>query len=429
MTLKYSLTLSAAILLASATTTSAADFSTEVSARLNVVTDAYQFLHRNPETGKKEFKAQDYLKKKLIALGFTDFVDSKLAPTAVIAVLDTHRPGPVIALRAEMDGRPLEKDVTEPVAHNPRSEVPGFMHNCGHDAHAAILLGTAALVINNIDKFDGKIVFLFQPAEETAVGGDDIVNEGILPALGVTKIFAEHVAPGMAVGTVAMSPGASLAGSNTFALRLTGRSSHAAAPFEGDDVLLNAMKIAEEISLWPARRVDIANSPIIVSIYKFKSEPPPGALPAEVEIGGTIRAFADLTVADGGNPPIADRLNTLVTDLAKSYGLAAVWSLKPGSPPTYNDPQIVSDLGSKLPAVFPGTVDTRPWRGMFSEDFAYYGKTIPSLYMSLGIAKDGLGLANVHTPDFTIHPDAFRSGLTLMSLVAEIATTGGAAWH
>lgn len=141
----------------------AGDLQTDVQAALPIVTEAYTYLHRNPELGKKEVKAHDVLAKRLQALGYTQFVASTSVPTAVIAVLDTRRPGPAIDLRAEMDARPLPDGQDEPTSHSPRSDIPGVMHKCGHDAHAALLLGTASILIRNVDKLSGKVVLLFQP--------------------------------------------------------------------------------------------------------------------------------------------------------------------------------------------------------------------------------------------------------------------------
>jgi amidohydrolase len=140
----------------------AGDLNGALQAASGVVREAYTFLHENPELGKKEFKAHAYIEDKLKALGFTDFIASVEAPTAVIAVLDSGK--------AEMDARPLEGNKNEPLSHSPRSTIDGLMHNCGHDIHAALLLGAAAVLKQNMDKFAGKVVFLFQPAEETPGG-------------------------------------------------------------------------------------------------------------------------------------------------------------------------------------------------------------------------------------------------------------------
>jgi amidohydrolase len=401
-----------------------------VQAALPSTHDAYVFLHQNPELGKKEFKAHNYIAARLKALGYTDITTSPSAPTAVIAVLETGRPGPTIALRAEMDARPLPAGVDEPAGHSPRSQVSGVMHNCGHDVHAAILLGLAQVLQTHHSRFGGKIVLVFQPAEETPGGADDIVADKVLDKLGVQQIYAEHSAPGLPVGTVAVAPGDTLAGSNYFTLTLSGKGSHAAAPYEGNDVALAAMKVAEAISELPARGLDIANRPAVISITRFVADSgASNVVPSTAQIAGTIRAFEDLSKGPDGAPSIAALVEDRVDKLSAAYGLKAEFTLRAGSPPTRNDPALFGAIAPKLSAAFPGKVDTTPGRGMFSEDFAYYTPHYKALYFSLGVAKDGLGQGGVHTVDFTVHPDALVEGLTLMTMLAELGTTGAVGWR
>jgi metal-dependent amidase/aminoacylase/carboxypeptidase family protein len=308
----------------------AADMTEALNNASEIVRAAYMYFHENPELGKKEVQARAYIQAQLKALGFDHFVASLKAPTAVIAILDSRRPGPVIALRAEMDARPLEDKKVEPLDHFPRSRIDGLMHNCGHDVHAAILLGTAAVLIRNQDKIGGKVVFVFQPAEETVGGADDIVNEGILETLGVEKIFAQHVAPGLQAGSIAIS--------------------------------------------------------------------------------------------------LTDSLKQTVDRLAKSSGVEYEWTIRAGAPATLNDAALFDKTTRPLSQVWPGPMNLLPSRGMFSEDFAYYTKSIPALYFSLGVAKDGRGTAGVHTIDFDVHPESLGNGLRLMTILALIGTTGQATW-
>jgi len=408
----------------------AADLSASIEAILPRVSEAYEYLHRNPELGKKEFKAHDFLKSKLTAIGYTEFVASTKAPTAVIAVLDSGRPGPVIALRAEMDARPIGTNVSEPSTHDPRSEITGVMHNCGHDVHTAILLGAAELLRQNRRNIAGKVVFLFQPAEETAGGADDIVGEGILPRLGVEKIFAQHVAPGMPVGTIAISAGASLAGSSYFTVKLKGRESHAASPQDGDDMPLFAAGVARDLADFPARRLDIANRPVVISVAKLHSASEAlNMIPGDAEISGTIRAFEDPQAPATSGKSIEAMLVELLDGLTAARGIKYEWSLRLGSPPTVNNAALFDEAVRGLTGSWPGTLKTTPSRGMFSEDFAFYTRYHHALYFSLGIAQDGLGEVGVHKTDFTVHRDALRNGLTLMTLLAMIGTTGSAAWQ
>jgi amidohydrolase len=392
-----------------------------IEAQIPLVQEAYQRIHSNPELGKKEFKTQAYLKEKLQALGYSEFVESTTAPTAVIAILDTGRPGKTIALRADMDARPLSGGKDEPADHNPRSQIAGVMHNCGHDVHASILLSAAGALQSNRDQLSGKIVFIFQPAEEVKGGADDIVNEGILTKLKVESIFAMHVAPRMPVGTVGISPGPFLAGSNYFTLDIKGDSSHAAVPFEGADVPLAAAEIVTGLSKLPSRKLNVVSRPAIISVTKIETNGKAlNVLPSGATIKGTIRAFEDLTTSQAGQPSIDEIIVRYLKGTAAAYDVEYSWDLRKGSPPTVNDPELFKTLIPELTKVWPGQVDTTPSKGMFSEDFSYYTAATPALYFSLGVAKDGLGGVGVHQRDFTIHPDALREGVRLFVNIAQL---------
>lgn len=387
-----------------------------------LVGQAYTFLHENPELGKAETKAAAFLRGQLQSLGIADIQSVPGLPTAIIAVLDTGKPGPTIALRAEIDARPLEAGVEEPAGHEPHSLVSGRMHNCGHDAHTAMLLGTAAFIKQNVELFNGKFVFVFQPAEEVAGGADDIVRDGILKRLGVVAMFAQHVAPKMPVGTLAIFPGPSLAGSSYFKLKLKGRGSHAAAPHEGDDIPLLATRFVEELSYFPARRLDIASRQVLISVTKINAAgPASNVLPAEAEISGTIRAFENVQTAANGAPSLATSLEDLVARLAQAYGVSYEWELKAGAPPTVNDVGLFERIVPAFQRRWPGQIDQTQSRGMFAEDFAYYTAGIPSLYFSLGIAKDGMGTGNLHSTDFTISRDALPMGVKALVSIARAA--------
>lgn len=391
---------------------------------------AYNFLHEHPELGKHEVQAHTYLTDALKSFGLIEFVVSTEAPTAVIAILDSGKPGPVIALRAEMDARPLETGMVEPTNHAPRSQIDGLMHSCGHDVHAAILLGTAAILNANKHRFSGKIVFLFQPAEETAGGADDIVREGILGRLGVQKMLAQHVAPGLPIGTITIAPGFALAGSNTFHLKLKGKGSHAAAPSEGTDSPLVAARMALALAEFPARHLDIANKPVVISVTRLLADGnATNVIPADAELHGTIRSFENIDKGDDGQISLNERLGQFVSHMAAQAGVNHEWEIRPGAPPTRNDVALFDQVVRPLSQSWRGILNTSPGRGMFAEDFAYYTQSIPSLYFSLGVAKEGLGKAGVHTKEFDVHPEAFVQGLYLMTSLAVIATTGSMEWN
>ncbi|EIZ79189.1 amidohydrolase [Novosphingobium sp. Rr 2-17] len=382
---------------------------------------AYTYLHRNPELGKDLPKAHAYLITRLRALGGFTFVDVPALPSAIVAVLDSGRPGPTIALRADMDARPLDTG-EEPADHMPRSQIPGRMHNCGHDAHSAMLLGAAVQLRAHPETFTGRIVFLFQPAEEVKGGADDIVADGVLTRLGVKAIFAQHVVPGMPVGDVSVSQGSAMAGSNTFKLTLRGTASHAASPYEGADLGVTSAKIITELADLPARGWDMANRPVVISVTKITtSSASINATPAEVTIEGTLRAFEPL--GDNAKPgTLNHRISTRMSALAAVYGASADWVATPGTPPTINDTNLIAVLATDAAGEAKVNMTISTERFMNSEDFAYYSQVIPGVYFGLGIEKGDLGHVGVHQTGFTIHPDALGAGVRLLVATAHLAT-------
>lgn len=396
----------------------------------SLVEEAYKFLHEHPELGKQETQAQLYLTSKFRALGFTRFETSPSAPTAVIAVLETGRPGPVVALRAEMDARPLEAGKDEPEDHQPRSLIAGRMHNCGHDVHAAMLLGAASVLKRNADRLVGTVVFVFQPAEETPGGADDLIRDGVLQRLGVQKIFAQHVAPGLPVGTVAISPGVVLAASGYFKIMLKGSGSHAAEPWRGSDVGLLATHLAQELAYLPARRLDPVSRPAIISIARLVADG--GAsnqLPSEAELSGTVRAFEDLETANQDRVSLSELMRSTVERFAAAHQVTATWAFRTGSPPTENSRALFDETIKPLSSVWTTGLNTTLSRGMFSEDFAFYTRHNQALYFALGVAGDSLGRAGVHTREFTIDPGTLRIGTRLMTHLGVIGSTGQARFH
>lgn len=396
-----------------------------VAAESALVWRVYRDIHEHPELGKQERRTHDLIRRELTRLGFTEFVESTLAPTAVIAVLDTGRPGPVIALRAEMDARPTQ----EPADHDPRSTIDGVMHSCGHDAHAAMLLGTAALLRHNMQWISGRVVFVFQPAEETRGGADDIVNEGILKRLGVDAIFAQHAVSGMPVGTVNVAAGPTMAGSAYFTLRVTGKGSHAAQPSAGDDVLQATAAMVRELAELPARRLDIVARPVVISPTSMVAGTDAGTnvLPGEAVVKGTIRAFETAEPEGAADGSIGALMRRYLDGAAAAMGVDYDLAIRQGSPPTVNDDRLFQRLSAPLAAAWGPGLDTTPYRGMFSEDFAFYTDQLPSLYFGLGVARDGLGDGGVHSPEFTIHPAALAEGVRLLGIISMTASRDGLA--
>jgi len=382
------------------------------------VIDAYRYLHEHPELGGKEVLAQKYIADRLKSAGYTEFIKSPSAPTSVIAVLRSGSPGPTIALRAELDGRKTQ----EPSQHNPCSMIPGLMHSCGHDAHAAILMGVAEVLIRQKAHLNGTVVFLFQPAEETAGGADDIVRDSILQKMEVKAIYALHVAPKMPVGTISIAPGCIMAGSNYFTLTIRGKGSHAAVPSSGNDVLTAATSIASNLAQLPARRLSVTSRPCVISLTYFKAgdSSVSNILPDSAVMQGTIRSFEPLEnpELEESEISISGLIDTYLTGAASAYSVSYSFNLRKGAPPLKNDSLLRAEVIRSLPQNWNGVIQTNSNRTMFSEDFAFYTDVVPSLYISLGIEREDRGSVDVHMKDFTIHPDALEVGTRLMTLIA-----------
>ncbi|MCB9357323.1 MAG: amidohydrolase [Calditrichaeota bacterium] len=379
----------------------------------------YERIHAHPELGNKEIETSKLIRSELEKAGYTEFVDAPSLKTEVIAVLRTGRPGKTICLRADLDGLEIHEDSTHAVC----SAVPGLMHACGHDAHAAMLLG-AALELKNDPKVSGTIVFLFQPAEEVKGGADDIIADSVLHKLGVTEVYGQHVFPGLPVGVVRIAPGPVLAGSNYFSVTVKGRGSHAAYPHQGDDVPVCLANMVAGLTSLPARKMNVLEEPCIMSVAWIECNPTKtyNALPDECSFGGTVRAYMDIadTIQYGGT--IESLMGDYITNTAEACGCTAELKLRRGAPVTVNDETLTKAVLS-APDKFPALqADGRSIQRMTAEDFAYYTQAFPSLYFSLGIAKDGLGEAGLHASEFTIHPEALDVGTSFLIWLAEWST-------
>lgn len=403
-------------------------FASVIAAKANPATirpfaeKAYRFFHENPELGKAEYKMATFIREELAATGAFEFHTIDSLPTAVIAVLDTGTDGPVTCLRADMDARTLGGGLSEPADHDPRSKIPGVMHNCGHDFHAAALLGAAKYLAANQQGLTGNIVFLFQPAEEVPGGADDIVADGILQRLKVDRIFGLHVVPRMPVGIFSISPGATMASSNYFDITFTGKGGHAALPSATDDLTVVISKAVLDLSHLPARKLDPLKRPAVISVSQVEAQGGmKNALPATGRIGGTVRCFEQADKPFGDEPSIKDMMARELDRLTLETDVDYTFDFRVGSPPLVNNQELFDQIIPQVRAVFGEQLDTSPYKGFFAEDFAFYTKDIPALYFGVGISKDGRGNVSVHNVNFNLHPDAFEVAIPLY---VELARTG-----
>ncbi len=381
----------------------------------------YEQIHRHPEVAKREFATAELVRDALREIGYTEFVKVDSLPTAVIAILETGQPGPTTCLRAELDAISGIHDSTTLAC---KSEVPGVMHACGHDAHAAMLLGAAEVLYAERDQLRGRIVFLFQPAEEAPGGANELVDWKVIERLKIDRMFALHVSPGLPVGDVQLTPGVAMAANRPFTLTVSGRESHAAKPHEGDDVLTAACEIETGLVALPSRKLDVVHAPCVISISRFQygsDSTTGGVLSGDVTMAGTIRSLLPVDSAASNGISTRALIERYVKNMADAYGVAAKLSLKKGPPPLVNDARLYESVTLALEKVWPAGRFTPGTPSMTSEDYAYYTAATPCLYFRLGIAQDSLGYAPIHTSHFTLHPASLAWGTRLLVDLAQIS--------
>ena len=379
-------------------------------------------LHRNPELSNREVRTARLVAKELGQLGLE--VRTGVAHTGVVGVLRGGLPGPVVALRADMDALPVTEETGLPFASTVRAEWlgrdVGVMHACGHDAHTAMLLGAAHVLAGVRDRLPGTVVFVFQPAEERPPPGEDggaqlLLREGGLDSPRPGAIFALHAVPQHPVGTLAWRAGGAMASSDRLRIVVHGRQTHAATPWEGIDPIAAASRIVLGLQAIPGRQTD-AREPAVISIGAIHGGVRNNIIPDQVELLGTIRSLDPKQRVE-----LHDRVRRTATALAESSGARAEVEIDVarGYPVTWNDPDLVRLMRPTLERVAPSVVEAPPRTG--AEDFAFYAEQIPGFYVWLGVRSPDVDAADAapnHSPRFLVDEDALPLGVRTLSHLA-----------
>jgi len=358
-------------------------------------------VHMYPELRFEEFRTSELIINELKSLGIEVF---RVGGTGVVGVV-RGRGDVTVALRADMDALPIQEENDVPY----RSRVPGKMHACGHDAHVAMLLGAAKVLVSIKDYLRGSVKLIFQPAEEGGAGAKKLVEEGVLE--GVKAIFGLHVWAELPSGVIATRGGPMNASATSFMIRIKGLGGHAAHPELTKDPTTPAVDIYNAIQKVVTRNVD-PFTPIVVSTPKFEGSNASNVIPDEVRIYGTLRVF------DLG---LRDRVLRRIEDIVKYYSLA--WGCEGtleitgvSYPPVVNTPELVDftlRVASKL-----GEVREAPM-SMGAEDFSYYLEKVPGVFIILGIKNEGKGIIYPHHhPKFNVDEDILWKGTALHTLLA-----------
>lgn len=377
-------------------------------------------FHQNPELGNREFKTAEKIAAHLRSLGIE--VQTGVAKTGVVGILRGSKPGPVIALRADIDALPVKERVAIPFASKVEGEYNGktvpVMHACGHDTHTAILMGTAEILASIKSELKGTVKFIFQPAEEGPPEGEEggaklMVKEGVLENPKVEAIFGLHINAQTEVGKIKYRSRGTMAASDWFTIKINGKQTHGAYPWLGIDPIATAAQIIMGIQTIVSRNINLAESPAVISVGQINAGVRSNVIPEELIMTGTIRSL-DVKVQE----MLHARLKKVVTSIAESAGATAEVNITNQTLITYNDPTLTEKMIPTLEATAgKENVSITP-AVTGAEDFSYYQEKIPGLYFFLGGAPKGKPISETaphHTPDFYIDESGFLLGMKVLS--------------
>lgn len=403
---------------------SVSTFAVDMSAEINAATakvmpqvvEWRRYLHQHPELGNREVETAKYVAENLRKLGIE--VKTGIAKTGVVGILKGGQPGPVIGLRADMDGLPVTERVNVPYRSTVKTEyngqTVGVMHACGHDTHVAMLLGTATVLSGMKDKIKGTVVFIFQPAEEGAPAGEtggasDMVKEGVMDNPKIDAIFGIHINSATEIGKIKYKSGAEMAASDWFSIKVRGVQSHGAYPWQGIDPIAVATQIYTGLQMIVSRQSELPKAPVIITVGKMTAGVRENIIPEEVVMAGTIR-----TLDTEMQNEVHEKIRRTATKIAESMGATAEVTIDRKTPVTYNTPALVKQMLPSLEkAAGTGNVIDAEWV-TGAEDFAFYGSKAPAFFFFVGgmpKGNDPKKAPSHHTPDFLIDDSRLDVGV------------------
>lgn len=377
-------------------------------------------FHQYPELGNNEFRTAKIVANHLQSLGLQ--VQTGVAITGVVGILKGDLPGPVVALRADMDALPITEECNlsfsskERVIYNGK-EV-GVMHACGHDVHTSTLMGVAEVLTSLKSKLHGTVKFIFQPAEESIADADIwgaamMIEEGVLENPKPDAIFGMHVWP-LELSSIAYKSGAFMASVDNFRIEIIGKGTHGAMPWDGVDPIVTASQIVMALQTVVSRNVAVNEGGAVVTIGSFNGGNRSNIIPEKVELLGTIRTFNEKAQS-----VIHKRIEEIVNNIAEANGAKATLSIKKIYPTTFNNTELTSKMAPVLEDVSVSVNSIYPV--MAAEDFSFYQQKIPGLFFFLGILKPGTKAEEVefnHSPRFFVDENAIPTGMKALSYLA-----------
>jgi len=403
-------------------------FSQKFDKTINLLASNYEsdivewrhWFHQNAELSNREFKTAERIAEELKKIGLVP--QTGIAKTGVVAVLKGGKPGPVVALRADIDGLPVKERADLPWKSNMTGKYNGesvpVMHACGHDTHIAILLGTAKILYELKDQIPGTVKFIFQPAEEGAPAGEEggaelMVKEGVLKNPDVDAIFGLHIWSQFSAGQVFVRPNGIMAAVNEFRIDIEGIQTHGSTPWTGIDPIVTASQMINSIQTIVSRNMPLTEAAAVVTIGSIHGGVRSNIIPENLYMLGTIR-----TLDNDMKKLVLKRLEEIVSSIAKANNAKAKLTFLVSYPITFNDPNLYQAMLPTLKRINgPNNVNTMN-AVTGAEDFSFFQEKVPGMYFFIGGTKKGTDPSTVaphHTPDFFVDDSAMITGLKSMT--------------
>lgn len=395
----------------------------KATAILPKVIEWRRHLHEHPELGMREYKTAEYIAAHLRSLGIE--VKTGVGKTGVVGLLKGGKPGPVVALRADMDALPVAERVNIPfksvVTADYNGQTVPVMHACGHDAHVAMLMGAAEVLAGMKKDIAGSIKFIFQPAEEGPPAGEEggaplMVKEGVMENPKVDVIFGIHINSLIEVGKVSYKSGAFMAASDWFTIKIKGKQTHGSTPWTGIDPIAVATQIINGLQMIVSRQEDLSLAPVVISVGKFNAGVRPNIIPEEALLEGTIRTLDSKMQKD-----VHERIKRLANSVASYWGATVEVNIDTKTLVTYNDPSLVKMMVPFLEkSLGKENVRDSTW-STAAEDFSYFGEKAPAFFMWVGGMPKGGDPSKApphHTPDFYIDDSRLDAGVKVLCTLA-----------
>lgn len=399
---------------------------TAAAARLQAqVVEWRRDFHQHPELSNREERTAAKVAEQLRAMGLKP--RTGIAHHGVVAIIKGGKPGPRIALRADMDALPVTEQTGLPFASKAtstyRGEPVGVMHACGHDAHTATLLGVADALVKMKANLPGEVMLIFQPSEEGAPAPEEggaslMLKEGLFADFKPDAVFGLHVFSSVQAGQIAVRSGPLMAASDRFGIKVIGRQTHGSAPWNGVDPIVATADLVGTAQTIVSRRSNISKQPAVVSFGAIKGGIRYNIIPDEVEMVGTIRTFDE-----GMRQQIFADLRNVAEHTAAAHGANAQTEIyeAEGNPATVNDPALTARMLPSLQAVVGEANVYEPPLQMGAEDFSLYAQQVPGMFFFVGATSEGIDPATApanHSPKFLLDEKALDVGLRALLQVS-----------